>query len=80
MDVAKQVEFLERYYAGLQKAVVEARKQGLDTKLAELRMMVIPHKIKYVRVSEDKKDLENLKVMLHKLEKEIPKKIDKKEK
>lgn len=78
MDIEKQLEFLQRYYDGLVKAIEVARKQGLDTKLAEIRIMVIPHKIRYAYVSRDKKDLEKLKVMLSELEKDIPKTKDKK--
>ena len=72
-EMNKQIEFLKDYYEGLKKTIAERRKQGMDTKMAELRMMNIPQKIKYVEVSEDKKDIRKLKVLLSKLEKEIPK-------
>lgn len=71
-DIEKQVEFLKKYFEGLKKAASEARKKGLDTRLAELRMMNIPHKIKYLETSKSKEDIKKLKVLLAKVEREIP--------
>ena len=73
VDINKQIVFLKNYFEGLKKAVSEARKKGLDTRIAELRMMNIPHKIKYLEVSRSKGDVKKLKVLLARLEQEIPK-------
>lgn len=72
VDIEKQIEFLKRYFDGLKKGVSEARKRGKDTRLAELRIMNIPHKIKYLEVSKSAEDIKKLKILLAKLEKEIP--------
>ena len=71
-DIEKQIDFLKRYFDGLKKAVSEARKKGLDTRIAELRMMNIPYKIRIVEVTKDKKDINRLKILLSKAEHEIP--------
>ena len=71
-NLDKQIEFYKKYLEGLNKLIAKARKHGLDTKIAELRMMNIPHKIKYLEVTRDKADAKKVKKLLAKLEREIP--------
>ncbi|MFH1398753.1 MAG: hypothetical protein ABIG95_01420 [Candidatus Woesearchaeota archaeon] len=73
MEVEKQIEFLKRYLEGLQKTVSEARKMGLDTKMAELRLIGLENKIKYAEVSLDAQDIRKVKILLARVEQEIPK-------
>lgn len=72
--IDRQIEFLSRYFQGLGKLMSKARKNGLDTRIAELRMMNIPHKLKYLEISKSKKDIRKLKILLAKAEREIPRK------
>lgn len=72
-DIDKQIEFLKRYFEGLKKVISKQRKKGLDTKIAELRMMNIPYKIRYLEVSKSKEDIKKLKILLAMVEREIPK-------
>ena len=69
----RQIEFLKNYFEGLKKLISDSRKKGLDTRIAELRMMNIPLKIRYLEVSKDPKDVIKLKILLAKVEREIPK-------
>jgi hypothetical protein len=71
-----QIDFLKRYFEGLQKKSSEARKKGFDMRMAELRLMPIPHKLKYASVSRDIKDLDVVKKLLRDAEKEIPRDQD----
>ena len=72
IDTEKQIEFLKRYFEGLEKKISDARKLGLDTQIAEYYAKSIPHKIKFLEITKEKIDIKRLKEALIKLEREIP--------
>jgi hypothetical protein len=71
-NIDKQIEFFKKYFEGLKKLITESRKKGLDTKIAELRMMNIPFKIQYLEITKSKADAKKVKRLLALLEREIP--------
>ena len=71
-NIDKQIEFFKKYFEGLKKLTTKARKEGLDTKIAELRMMNIPFKIQYLEITKSKADAKKVKRLLALLEREIP--------
>lgn len=71
-NIDKQIEFFKKYFEGLKKLIAISRKKGLDTKIAELRMMNIPFKIHYLEITKSKTDAKKVKRLLSLLEREIP--------
>lgn len=71
--IDNQIEFLKLYFEGLKNTISEAKKKGLDTRMADLWIMNVPQKIRYLEISKNKEDIQRLKVILAQAEKEIPK-------
>jgi hypothetical protein len=65
------IENLKRELNDIQLKLSECRKNGLDTKIAELKVMNIPHKIKLVEVTQSYKDIEKINNMLEDVKNEM---------
>lgn len=52
------IESLKEQLIGLKQRISQLRKKGLDTKIAELKAMAIPPKIKLAEATRDYKDVE----------------------
>jgi hypothetical protein len=71
MDVAKEIESLREALDDLKRELTEVRKEGKDTKIAELFIMTIPSKLQYAEVSYDRKDIDNVRKLLEKAKEEL---------
>lgn len=71
MDTEKEINSLKDELDRLTKALSEARKQGKDTKMAELIIMTAPSKIQYAEISGDSKDIGKARVILSRVKQEV---------
>lgn len=65
------IENLKTELRNISLKISECRKAGLDTKIAELKVMNIPYKIQFAEVTKGYKDIEKVNSMLEDVKNEI---------
>ena len=65
------IESLKEKLNEIRLKVSECRKKGFYTKIAEIKLMAIPSKIKMVEITRDYKDLQKITSMLDDARNEI---------
>ena len=65
------IENLKEQLNEIKQKISQCRKQGLDTKIAELKIMAIPSKINMVEITKDFKDVQKINEMLNNVRIEI---------
>lgn len=65
------IKKLEAYHSDVRARTSRLRKKGVDTRMAELRLMNVKSKIDYARASMDKRDMEKVMEILNKVEGEL---------
>ena len=69
MDLA--IESLKEQLNDIKAKISICRKKGMDTKVAELKIMAVPSKIKMIEVTKDYKDVQKVSSMLDNARAEI---------
>ncbi|MEK6946666.1 MAG: hypothetical protein AABX32_03580 [Nanoarchaeota archaeon] len=59
------VENLKQELNQIKDKISQCRKKGMDTKIAELKIMAIPSKIKMLEVTKDFKDVQKIAKLLN---------------
>ena len=59
------IENLKEQLNEIKQKISQCRKRGLDTKIAELKIMAIPSKIKMVEITRDYKEVQKINNMLN---------------
>ena len=59
------IENLKEQLNEIKQRISQCRKKGLDTKIAELKMMLIPSKINMVEITRDYKEVQKINNMLN---------------
>ncbi|MBI2646844.1 hypothetical protein HYW99_00015 [Candidatus Woesearchaeota archaeon] len=59
------IENLKIQLNEIKQKISQCRKKGLDTKIAELKMMLIPSKIKMAEITRDYKEVQKINNMLN---------------
>ena len=59
------IENLKMQLNEIKQKISLCRKRGLDTKIAELKMMLIPSKIKMIEITRDYKEVQKINNMLN---------------
>lgn len=70
-EISTAIENLKRDVAGFRQRISACRKKGLDTSIAELRVMAIPPKISMADVTKDYKDLQKANELMYAARAEI---------
>ena len=70
-DIDKEIENLKADLNNLKLKLSECRKNGSDTKIAELKLMNVPFKIKLVEATQSYKDIDMVKKMLEDVKREL---------
>ena len=65
------IENLKGQLNEARQKISQSRKKGLDTKIAEIKLMAIPSKIKMVEITKDFKDVQKIIEMLNNVKIEI---------
>ena len=65
------IENLKEQLNEIKQKISQCRKKGLDTKIAELKIMDIPSKINMVEITKDFKDIQKINEMLNNVRIEI---------
>lgn len=65
------IENLKLQLDDVKQRISLCRKAGLDTKIVELKVMVIPSKIEMVEITKDFKDMQKISSMLNDAKNEI---------
>ena len=74
--IDKSIENLKTELRNVSLKLSELRKSGVDTKIAELKVMNIPFKIKLVEETKNYKDIEKINIMLEDVKSEISSTVD----
>jgi len=67
----KKIDELKDKFIEYQGIVSELRKKGKDTSIAELQLLDIPAKMKIANITQDEKDIENIRSAIKQLKQEI---------
>ena len=59
------IENLKEQLNEIKQKISQCRKKGLDTKIAEIKIMAIPSKINMVEITKDFKDIQKINEMLN---------------
>ena len=65
------IESLKEQLNEIRQTISQCRKKGLDTKIAEIKIIAIPSKINMVEITKDFKDIQKINVMLNNVRIEI---------
>ena len=60
-----EIEKLKEQFSEIKQKISQCRKRGFDTKIAELKAMAIPSKIKMAEATKDSKDIQKINEMLN---------------
>lgn len=71
MDTDEEIDVLNGELDKLTKDISDARKHGKDTKMAEIMLIGLPHKIKYAEISGEAKDISRAKALLARVRQEL---------
>ena len=65
------IENLKEQLNELKQKISQLRKKGMNMKLADIRLMSIPSKIKMAEITKDYKDVQKINIMLNDARQEI---------
>lgn len=65
------IENLKEQLNELKQKISQLRKKGMNMKLADIRLMSIPSKIKMAEITKDYKDVQKINIMLNYAREEI---------